>query len=126
MIMNSRRLALSTVVAVLISSFTAQPLFAQQFSPAPATKAGSEFLFLAKTREKGDEKLKCDLSKLISDAKAGKVAPRLQPQLPVGKSHNLSKTAKIAIIAGVAVVVVGLVGWYAFTHGTECKSRCVL
>ena len=43
-------------------------------------------------------KLKADMEKLVTDAKAGKVSPRPQ-QFPRTAKNNLSKTTKIAILA---------------------------
>jgi hypothetical protein len=119
-----------SIVLLLCLAFglTARSAYAQQLAPLSARLAKSgnpEFVFSAAPAHKSDEKLRSDLLKLTEEARSGKLRLNTQSQLPPGKSHNLSKTAKIAIIAGVAVVVVGLVGWYAFTH-TSCKSRCVL
>jgi len=119
-----------SIVLLLCLAFglTARSAYAQQLAPLSARLAKSgnpEFVFSAAPAHKSDDKLRSDLLKLTEEARAGKLRLATQSQLPPGKSHNLSKTAKIAIIAGVAVVVVGLVGWYAFTH-TSCKSRCVL
>ena len=119
-----------SIVLLLCLAFglTARSAYAQQLAPLSARLAKSgnpEFVFSAAPAHKSDEKLRSDLLKLTEEARAGKLRLATQTQLPPGTSHNLSKTAKIAIIAGVAVVVVGLVGWYAFTH-TSCKSRCVL
>jgi len=127
--MISRRSVSLALAGALVLSVGARPTFAQsaaeQLRGRIRPRTESAFLFLSKNNEARDDKLRSDLARLVSDAKAGKIVPRSESQLPSGKSRNLSKTAKIAIIAGVAVVVVGLIGWYAFTHG-ECKSRCVL
>ena len=119
-----------SIVLLLCLAFglTARSAGAQQLKPLSArlAKSGNAgFVFSAEPARKPDEKLRADLFRLTEEARAGKLRLTTQSQLPPGQSHNLSKTAKIAIIAGVAVVVVGLVGWYAFTH-TSCKSRCVL
>ena len=128
--MISRRLPSLGLAGVLVLSIGARVSFAQsgaeELSRRLSQQTGPTFLFLSKSTANRDEKLKSDMAKLMSDARAGKLKAPVQLQLPAGKSNNLSKTAKIAIIAGVAVVVVGLVGWYAFTHGGSCKSRCVL
>jgi hypothetical protein len=52
----------------------------------------------AKGANKASAKLKTDMEKLLTDAKAGKVAPRPQ-QFPPTAKNNLSKTTKIAILA---------------------------
>jgi len=51
----------------------------------------------AKGVSKANAKLKTDMEKLLTDAKAGKVAPRPQ-QFPQTGRNNLSKTTKIAIL----------------------------
>jgi hypothetical protein len=56
---------------------------------------------VAKEKEKPNPKLKGDMEKLLSDAKAGKVAPRAQ-QTNYPKRNNLSTGAKIGIIAAIA------------------------
>ena len=53
---------------------------------------------VAKGANKANSKLKTDMEKLLTDAKAGKVAPRPQ-QFPRTGRYNLSKTTKIAILA---------------------------
>jgi hypothetical protein len=52
----------------------------------------------AREAGKAKTKLKTDMDKLLSDARAGKVAPRPQ-QFPQTSRNNLSKTTKIALIA---------------------------
>ena len=65
----------------------------------------------ASTAEKKDarsgDKLKQDVVKMVSDAKAGKTSIP-SPQIQT-KRNNLSKGQKIAIVAGIAAAVVVLV-----------------
>ena len=82
-----------------------------------------EFLF-SSTKSQPADKLKADMFKLIADSKAGRVAPKPQ-QLPAGRVHQLSRTAKIAIIAGVAVVVLTIVVVHSLNN-LNCNNRCVL
>ena len=56
-----------------------------------------------------NERLRADMVKLVTDAKAGKVAPSARPQIQPAKSNNLSKGTKIAIGVGIAVAVVAVV-----------------
>jgi hypothetical protein len=53
-------------------------------------------------------KLKTDMEKLVTDAKAGKVAPKPQ-QFPQTSRSNLSKTTKIAIIASAIGAAITLI-----------------
>ncbi len=49
------------------------------------------------------------MAKLLTDAKAGKVAPAARPQIQPAKGNSLSKGAKIAIGVGIAVLVLALI-----------------
>ena len=60
----------------------------------------------AKNEVKPNEQLKTDIHKLVSDAKAGKVAMAAKSQIQPAKSNNLSKGTKIAIGVGIAVAVI--------------------
>ena len=98
---------------------------AQQSNPASANRflPARQFLFAPVTPQPAD-KLRSDMLRLVADSRAGRIAPHPQ-QMPAAKVNNLSKTAKIAIIAGVAVVVLTIV----VVHGLNdlhCTSRCVL
>lgn len=59
--------------------------------------------------EQATEKLRAGLSKLVADAKAGKVTPAARPQTQPRRSNNLSDGAKLAIGVGLAVALVILV-----------------
>ena len=101
----------------LALGLTARSAYAQQLEPLGARLAKSknaEFVFSEAPAHKSDEKLRSDLLKLTEEARAGKLRLATQSQLPPGKSHNLSKTAKIAIIAGVAVALVVVGGGAVF------------
>ena len=54
------------------------------------------------------EKLKADVTKLVADAKAGKLKVPAQP-FPQPKRNNLSTGAKIGIIAAIAGTIVAIV-----------------
>jgi hypothetical protein len=56
-----------------------------------------------------NEKLRAGFSKLVADAKAGKVAPAARPQTQPRRSNNLSDGVKVAIGVGIAMALVILV-----------------
>jgi hypothetical protein len=74
---------------------------ANELANSPEAPVASE-----KTTSKANTKLEKDMKRLIADSKAGKVAPK--PQMFPATGHNLSKTAKIAIIASAAFTVIFL------------------
>jgi len=63
----------------------------------------------SKKEAQPNEKLRADMVKLITDAKAGKVVPTDRPQIQSAKSNNLSKGKKIAIGVAIAVAVVAVI-----------------
>ena len=71
----------------------------------------------AKNEAHSNEKLRSGLAKLVADTKAGKAKLPGPPQFHPTQRNNLSKGAKIAIVAGIAaVVVVVIVGVYIHNH----------
>jgi hypothetical protein len=56
-------------------------------------------------KSRAQEKLKADVTKLVADAKAGKLKMPAQ-HFPAPQRNNLSKGATIAIIAGIAGAVI--------------------
>jgi len=105
--MTKRLLAFPLVLALALcvcsTSVFADGLKAGEPGTSPEVKETS-----AKGANKANLKLKSDMEKLLSDAKAGKVAPRPQ-QFPPTAKNNLSKTTKIAILAaaiGSAIVLI--------------------
>ena len=56
-------------------------------------------------KTQAQEKLKADVTKLVSDAKAGKLKMPAQ-QFPQPQRNNLSTGAKIGIIAGIAGAII--------------------
>ena len=120
--MRKRFFSIITGIAIMLVS-TSQ-LRAQQFNSVSPNRLlpVSEFRF-SSTQPQPGEKLRSDILKLVADSKEGRIAPQ---QLPAPKVHSLSKTAKIAIIAGVVVLVVTTI---VVVHGVKnlhCESRCVL
>ncbi len=79
-------------LACSVSVFAEGPKTSEAANP-PEANAASE-----RATSKPDTKLKKDMQRLLAEAKAGKVAPRPQ-QFPPTSRNNLSKTAKIAIVA---------------------------
>ena len=55
-------------------------------------------------KSQAQEKLKADLTKLVSDAKAGKLKVPAQ-HFPQPKRNNLSTGAKVGIIAGIGAAI---------------------
>ncbi len=94
----TKKLLAGPLALTLVLLACSVPVFAdgaRTSEPAnsPEAKAASE-----KATSKPNTKLKKDMEKLLAAAKAGKVAPQ-QQQFPSTSRNNLSKTAKIAIIA---------------------------
>lgn len=56
-------------------------------------------------KSQAQEKLKADVTKLLADAKAGKLKVPAQ-HFPQPKRNNLSTGAKIGIIAGIGAAIV--------------------
>ena len=108
-------------IGVMLAS-TCQ-LQGQQLNSASQNRPANHFWVSSTPPQPGD-KLRSDMLKLVADSKAGRIAPHSQ-QFPATKVHNLSKTAKIAIIAGVAVVVLTIVVVHSL-NDLHCHSRCVL
>ena len=69
-------------------------------------------------KTQANEKLKADVTKLVADAKAGKLKMPAQ-HFPQPKRNNLSTGAKVAIIAGVAAAVIFIVLWYTTGPGSD-------
>ncbi|HET6890670.1 MAG TPA: hypothetical protein VFH31_06175 [Pyrinomonadaceae bacterium] len=97
-------------------------------STAPTTTARNDSTTPTTARNEGgsNERLKAGVATLLSDAKAGKIAPASKSQIQRAQSNNLSKKQKIVIVA-VAVVVALAITAIVVYKGLEwdCKSRCV-
>lgn len=70
-------------------------------SSEPATAAGNE--------ENSNEKLRAGVRKLVSDAKAGKVAPAVKTQIQPARGNNWSTGTKVAVGVGIAVAVIAVI-----------------
>lgn len=103
------RLASLAVAVAMISSLGGASVFAHPASDpktAAETRTSSKSSASATNETKPDEKLRVDMLKLVADAKAGKVAPRSEPQFPRSQKNNLSTGAKIGIVAAIAGAIV--------------------
>jgi hypothetical protein len=127
-----------TLACILIFSLTTASVYAQTTSvtksSAPvspdATAANNQSTHSGfepfRIDDNGrNDKLKADMTKLVTKARAGKLYTSPSSQFQPPHSNNLSKTAKIAIIAGIAVVVIGLIVLHGIRN-INCESRCVL
>jgi citrate lyase beta subunit len=82
--------------------------FAAHFSE-DEVKAAQNHTLPSAANELANEKLRTAINKLVSNAKAGKIAPAPRPQTQTRNSNNLSKGTKIAIAVGVVVAVVAII-----------------
>lgn len=117
------------LVFALMTTPCLRSTFAQ--SPSPTTSELSspiDSTAPTTTRNEGgsNERLKAGVATLLSDAKAGKIAPAAKLKIQPAQSNNLSKKQKIAIVAvgvAVALVITAIVVYKGL--GWDCKSRCV-
>ena len=63
----------------------------------------------AKKEVRPNEQLKSNMLKLVSDAKAGKVAMAPKSQIQPAKSNNWSTGTKIAVGVGIAAAVIAVI-----------------
>ena len=100
-----RKLFPLATVVVLVGSFCATSANARTGSDPKEPEAKS-----APPAEKtqAQAKLKADVTKLVADAKAGKLKVPAQ-QFPQTQRNNLSTGAKIGIIAAIAGIIVAIV-----------------
>lgn len=98
--MIKRLISLTTVVA-LVCCFCGISVYANGTDPKTPTLATAP----PAEKTQAQEKLKADVTKLVADAKAGKL--KVPPQhFPQPKRNNLSTGAKIGIIAGIAGAII--------------------
>jgi hypothetical protein len=117
----TRNLAL-TLTCALILGVAAPFASAQSTSDPNEPRALNNSSGTPKVSEQS-EKVRADMAKLVADAKAGKVVPRTS-QFPQHQRNNLSKGAKIAIVAGIVVVVLAIIVVHE-VNNIHCESRCV-
>jgi CHASE3 domain sensor protein len=99
------------------------PFASAQSTSDPNDAAPQKETSVAQTVQQRNEKVRADMARLVADAKAGKVAPRTS-QFPQHQSNSLSKGAKIAIVAGIAVVVLAIIVVHSVSN-IHCETRCV-
>lgn len=116
-------LARSAVVCVLIMSLAVM-LYGQS---SPQSKTTNQFLTDPGTASptKPNEKLRADVAKMVGETKAGRKGIPATSQFPPPQRSNLSKTAKIAIVAGIVLVIVAIVVVHE-ARQFHCESRCVI
>lgn len=116
-------LARSAAACVLMISL-ATMAFAQS---SPQSKTTNQFLTNpgAAPAAKSNEKLKSDVAKMVAETKAGRKGAPATSQFPMPQRNNLSKTAKIAIVVGIVLVVVAIIIVHE-VRDIHCESRCVL
>jgi len=116
-----RNLAITLICALILG--VAAPFAAAQSNSEPNSATPQKETSVSQKTNARNEKVRADIARLLADARAGKVAPRTS-QLPPRQSNGLSKGAKIAIVAGIAVVVLAII----VVHGVSnihCETRCV-
>ena len=98
--MTKKLISVGTVVA-LVCCFCGISVYANGADPkVPIVKTATP-----SEKSQAQEKLKADVTKLVSDAKAGKLKVPAQ-QFPQPQRNNLSTGAKIGIIAGIAGAII--------------------
>jgi hypothetical protein len=122
------------LVFALMTTLCWRSTFAQSPSPtlseiSPPADSTTPTTTPTTARNEGgsNERLKSGVATLLSDARAGKIAPAAKSQIQPAKSNNLSKKQKIAIVAvgvAVALVITAIVVYKGLEW--DCKARCVL
>ena len=117
------------LVFALMTTLCWRSAFAQSSSPDASELSqpvDSSALSTARNEAKSNERLKAGMTSLLSDARAGKIAPAAKPQIQPAQSNNLSKKTKIwiAVGIGVALVITAIIIYKDFEW--DCKARCVL
>ena len=97
-----KRIVACGVAGFLICFLPGTSSYARSSSDPKEPKIKSE---TAAEKTQAQEKLKADMTKLVSDAKAGKLKMPAQ-QFPQPTRNNLSTGAKIGIIAAIAGAIV--------------------
>jgi len=57
--------------------------------------------------------------KLTADAKAGRIVPRSPSPFQPAQRNNLSKGAKIAIVAGIGALIFGIIAWHVLNSDND-------
>lgn len=107
-----KKLASATIVIALACTLGGNPAFADiPSNPELKLKAetSSTTTDAFKKEPVPNAGLKIGMDKLITDGKAGKVAPAERPQIQPAKSNNLSNGTKIAIGVGIVIAVIAVI-----------------
>ena len=118
-----KTVARSAVACVLILTLAAVA-FAQS---SPQSKTTNQFLTKpdSSSTVKANEKLQSDVARMVAETKRGRSGPPATSLFQQPQRNNLSKTAKIAIVAGIVLVVIAIIIVHE-VKDLHCESRCVL
>jgi hypothetical protein len=112
--MTKKLISVATVVALLCCLYGTSTYARTGSDPKePEVKPATPV-----EKSQANEKLKADVTKLVADAKAGKLKMPAQ-HFPQPKRNNLSKGAKIAIGAGIAAALIFIILWYTNGPGSD-------
>ena len=106
------KLASIVLVTALVCALGGSSAFANSPSGPEAKPKAAETSSAGATEKREiqpNTKLRADVLKLVTDAKAGKLRLAERPQMQPARSNNLSKGKKIAIGVGIAVAVVAII-----------------
>jgi hypothetical protein len=115
-----RNLAIIIACALILTTVTS---VAGQSNSNPEKVLSQNQSSSSQTGSEKNAKVRSDMAKLVADAKAGKVVS-LTSQFPQRQSNSLSKGAKIAIVAGIIVVVLAIIVVHSVSN-IHCETRCV-
>ena len=119
-----KRSAVAFILAICVFTVTVR-------AQSPATAVPTHEQLASSSDDKANpaqrnDKVRSDVSKMVAEAKTGRTGPPPAPQFPAPQRNNLSKTAKIAIVAGIVLVIVAIVIVHEVKNGFHCESRCVI
>ena len=102
--------SVTLVAAMLVVLCGTSALANNSSNPDEKTDTANVPSRVSVTKEvKPSEQLKTNMLKLVSDAKAGKVAMAPKSQIQPAKSNNWSKGTKIAVGVGIAAAVIAVI-----------------
>jgi hypothetical protein len=107
-IMLKRCVCLALVVA-LFCVVSAPSVFANPKTSDEKLEGTTEPVATTNSGAKSNENLRTAVDKMLADTKAGTTKIPARSQMQPAQSNGLSKGKKIAIVAGVAVVVVAII-----------------
>lgn len=108
-----KKLASLTLAAALVTALSGTSAFA---SSSPRSNSSKDqphtrlpFIRLETSKGPINKKIRINMLRLVSEARAGKIAPAEHPQIQPARSNSLSKGTKIAIGVGIAAAIVTVV-----------------